>query len=127
PVAGGRIVAHNESLGIIDFRGPSAVTGEDGTFTLKSLAAATYALLATADGYAGTSTHVAFDGTALHTDLRIAVGGALVIRAVDTAGRPVPEVRVTFDATPPSSAPLSPITTDQNGIATYAHAVAGAY
>jgi hypothetical protein len=81
----------------------------------------------TASDQAGTSTVVAFDGTAIHVELRVAAGGSLVVRAVDSAGRPVPDVRVAIDTLPAAAAPLVGLTTDQNGLATYAHVLAGSY
>ena len=126
PVPGARVMTQNLSLGIADFR-PPALSGEDGSFTVHSLGAGTYAFIAMADDRPGTTTTVVFDGTALHVELRVPVGGALLVRVVDASGAPVPEAKISFGTTPPGSGPIMPISTDQDGLARFAHVVAGTY
>jgi hypothetical protein len=128
PVAGARVTAHNESLGISDPRGSAnVVTGQDGTFTLRALAAATYALVAAADGFASSSAQVAFDGTALHVDLKLTIGGALTVHAVDGTGKPVAGAVITMTTLPPGAASPGRLATDADGLAKFAHLGAGPY
>jgi protocatechuate 3,4-dioxygenase beta subunit len=128
PVAGARVVAHNLSIGLGGNRGsPSGLAGPDGTFTLRSLAAAQYSLVASANNFASSATSIAFDGTALHVDLRVTFGGTLMVHAVDPQGNPVPGAAVSVTSVPDGAASLAAISTDQDGCAKYARVAAGAY
>ncbi|MGH7295153.1 MAG: MSCRAMM family protein, partial [Polyangiaceae bacterium] len=130
PVAGARVGAIDLSIGLVAGgrrAAPGAVSGSDGTFTLRSLAAGRYELTATAEGFAPSAVTIDFDGTSLQATLPMERGGTLTVRVVGQAGQPVPGATVALGVVPAGSAPVPSVTTDQDGLARYANLVAGAY
>ena len=94
PIAGARVIAAatSEPFLVIDPRRDGVISGADGRFRIPSLAAGTYRLSASAEGFAAaSSTPIVLDGATEQRDIEIALpaGARLTGSVITAAGEPV--------------------------------------